>query len=378
VLERRWYRDIDFSLIFVVLALVGAGLLFIGSATHSTFAPTSEQFYHVRLQAMWVAVGLGAIGVVMLFDYSSWMRYANLLYILNLLLLGSVLFLGREVSGAQSWVQLGPARLQPSEISKILVIITLAAQLARLEGNWRGLRDYAYALLHIAPPMALILLQPDLGTSMVFMGILFGMMIVAGAPFLQVLGMYGAGLGAVVLTVYLHLAFGLPIPLKDYQLNRLLVFTNLEMDPLGAGYHMRQSLIAIGSGRLWGKGLFAGAQNQLDFLPAQHTDFIFSVVGEELGFVGAVLVLFLFFILIWRGLRIAAGARDLFGSLLAVGVVSMILFHILINVGMTIGIMPITGIPLPFLSYGGSSLLANCLGMGILLNIFFRRKKIRF
>jgi rod shape determining protein RodA len=223
-----------------------------------------------------------------------------------------------------------------------------------------------------------VLKQPDLGTSLAFVAITLGILVAAGAPGRILAPIVVAGLGSVIGAVVAHFRWGLPLPLEDYQLKRLIVFTNPGIDPLGSGYQLRQSIIAIGSGRLVGKGLFAGTQNQLRFLPFQHTDFIFSVIGEELGFIGGIAVLTLYLFVLWRGLRIAAMARDYFGALLSVGVVSMLAFHILINVGMTLGMMPVTGIPLPFMSYGGNSMITNMAAVGLLLNVYMRRHKIVF
>ncbi len=200
----------------------------------------------------------------------------------------------------------------------------------------------------------------------------------AGARLGHMLAIYGGGLACAVGAIAAHFRWGLPLPLKDYQLKRLVVFMNPGVDPLGAGYQLRQSVIAVGSGRLFGKGLFSGTQNQLRFLPFQHTDFIFSVIGEELGFVGGACILILYLLVIWRGVRIAASAKDTFGALLATGVVSMLAFHIIVNIGMTIGVMPVTGIPLPFMSYGGTSLVTNMVGIGILLNVHVRRHRTLF
>jgi rod shape determining protein RodA len=229
--------------------------------------------------------------------------------------------------------------------------------------------------------MLLILRQPDLGTSLVLMAILFGMLYVGGINTRIILTILGGGFLLVGVVLYAHFNFGLPIPLQDYQLQRLVVFLNPYNDGqggTGAGYHIIQSQIAIGSGSWWGLGYGQGSQVQLNFLPEHHTDFIFSVIGEELGFVRTVGVLGLYFLLLYRMIRIAAQAKDVFGALLVSGVASLYAFHILVNVGMTIGIMPVTGIPLPLLSYGGTSMLANMLALGIVLNVNLRRQKILF
>ena len=227
--------------------------------------------------------------------------------------------------------------------------------------------------------MLLILKQPDLGTSLVFLAITFAQLFVAGANRKLLFSLFGGGFFLAVLWITLHLNFPqVWIPLKEYQLNRLIIFLDPWKDMQGAGYHVIQSQIAIGSGGFWGKGLFHGSQNQLNFLPEQHTDFIFSVLGEELGFIGALVLLVLFLALFWQLIRIGQQAKDLFGILLVTGVVAKLAFHMFINIGMTCGIMPVTGIPLPFVSYGGSAMWSNLISIGIALNVYLRRKKLTF
>ncbi|MCR4398120.1 MAG: rod shape-determining protein RodA [Firmicutes bacterium] len=375
LVERRWKRDIDWALIGAVLALALLSLLTIASATQ---ALSSGDFSFVQRQALFVGLGIVAAAVAVTVDYSDLLKFSRFIYVGNLCLLASVLAWGRSSLGAQRWLELGPIALQPSELSKIGVVITLAAALVRREEEEKGWMTIVSGMLHVAPLTILVLKQPDLGTSLVFLAIAFGMFFVAGVPTRHLVLSLGLGLGGAVGATVAHFRWGLPLPLKDYQLKRLLVFVNPGLDPLGAGYHIRQSMIAVGSGKLFGKGLFAGTQNQLRFLPFRHTDFIFSVVGEELGFAGSMVVLLLFAFIIWRGLRIAAAARDAFGALIAAGVVSMLAFNILVNVGMTVGVMPVTGIPLPFMSYGGSSLLTNMVGVGLMLNVHLRRHRILF
>ncbi len=382
MIEKRLLRNLDFSMMATVMAIMVFGLVVIGSATQAYLAGSSDPYLFVKKQAAWIVVGWLAIFLVLTGDYTAWQRYAGALYGLSLALLAAVLVVGKVAMGAQRWIGFphptsGPLQIQPAEFAKLALIITLANHLARKEKveTWA---DFVSPLAHVGLPLLLVFAQPDLGTSLVFIGILVGMLFMAGAPVTKLGIIFGGGLAAAVGLVFLHFHFGLPLPLKDYQLMRLIVFVNPEVDRLGAGYHIIQSKIAIGHGGLLGKGLFYGTQNQLNFLPEQHTDFIFSVVGEELGFVGGATLLVLFLLLLWRGIRVAVQAKDQFGVLLATGVVSMILFHVLVNVGMTIGVMPVTGIPLPFVSYGGSSLLTNAVAVGILLNVYMRRQKIMF
>lgn len=371
--EKRLLRNLDFYLIAAVVVLTIISLTVIASA-RSGFG---DQVSFVRKQLIAAVLGSVIAAIILAMDYSDFSRYSTPIYAANLVLLATILVWGDTANGAQSWLDIGFFRFQPSEVAKVAIIITLANHLSKQErlDRWR---DLIPPVLHIAPPMALIMLQPDLGTSLVFLAILFGMLFIAGAPPGRLLLIGGGGLAAVVTWVVLHLRYGVWIPLKDYQIMRLIIFTNPQLEPIKSGYHIIQSRIAIGSGGPFGKGLFLGTQNQLKFLPEQHTDFIFAVIGEELGFIGGIGVLALYFFVLYRGILIATRSKDKFGALIAVGIVSMIAFHVLVNVGMTMGIMPITGIPLPLMSYGGTSLLANLGAMGLLLNIYMRRKKILF
>ena len=249
------------------------------------------------------------------------------------------------------------------------MIISLANLLDKKAGRLNSFKDIIPIFIYVGIPFLLVLKQPDLGTSLVFLAILFGMLFIAGIRMKLLATIVGAGI--MVAPLLWHF-------LKDYQKKRLTVFLDPNVDPLGSGYHIIQSKIAIGSGMLFGKGLFGGTQSQLNFLPENHTDFIFAVIGEELGFIGAVIILLLYFLLLYRGVKVAGAARDSFGMLLATGITSMLTFHVLVNVGMTAGIMPVTGIPLPLMSYGVSSLTTNLVSIGILLNIYMRRQKILF
>jgi rod shape determining protein RodA len=289
-----------------------------------------------------------------------------------------VLVLGHTAMGAQRWINIGPFVFQPSEFAKLIIIVTLADFLAGREGKLRNLKELIPCFVFVGVPMVLILLQPDLGTSLVFIAVLFGMLFIAAGRPLLVCGIFGAGLLGAIGMVWAHLKFGTWIPLHDYQLKRLIIFLDPWSDIQGAGYHVIQSQIAIGSSGFWGKGLMRGTQSFLEFLPIRHTDFIFSVLAEEFGFLGVLLLLTLFAVFLYRGVRIAAESRDLFGTLMAVGVVSMFAFHILVNIGMTVAIMPVTGLPLPLVSYGGSNMITNLAAIGVLLNIYLRRQKTIF
>lgn len=380
MLERRLLRNLDSSLMFAVFFLMVLGVIIVGSATKA------HELYYVKRQWAWIALGWTLILAVLTTDYNGWARYSSVIYWTNVGLLTAVMVLGRTALGAQRWLGLphpvkGPVFIQPSEFAKLAIIVTLACLLAR-QGRIRTWTDFLPSALHVGLPMALILLQPDLGTSLVFIAIIIGMLFLAGAPLGKLAMIFGGGFLAVAGTVWFEMKYLLPLgkefPLKAYQLRRLVIFLNPEQDKLGDGYHIIQSKIAIGSGGIFGKGLFQGTQNQLNFLPEQHTDFIFSVIGEELGLIGGIVLLSLFFFVIYRSFQVAGAAKDKFGMLLAVGVGSMFFFHVLVNIGMTVGVMPVTGIPLPFVSYGGSSMLTNAISVGMLLNVYMRRHKIMF
>ncbi len=366
--DRRLFRNFDYLLLFTAIAIMLVSLVVISSAT--LVNPTGDPNYFVKRQAIRIAVGFAVMFFVMTIDYTQFFRFSSHLYVLNLLLLVSLFFIGRESGGAQRWIDFRFFDLQPSEFAKIIIIISLARHLVSREGNFDSIFSVIPAFLHVALPMALIFMQPDLGTALVFIIILFGMLFMAGASVRHLLFYAVAGI-----------AVGFPLlwsKLKVYQKMRLTVFLNPEADPLGFGYQLMQSMIAIGSGGLRGKGLFEGTQSQLEFLPAQHTDFIFSVLAEEWGFIGGVVLLLLLLLLIYRVIRVASLARDTFGSLICIGVATMLTFQVLVNIGMTISIMPVTGLPLPFMSYGGSSTMANMMALGLVLNIGMRRHKLMF
>ena len=368
MLNRRLLRNLDFVTIILVGLLIVISLIIIGSATHIN-TPSEDRYWYVERQGVFALINVVIIFVMLHFDYRSLGKFANVLYAINLAMLLAVMFVGQSALGAQRWIQIGPISLQPSEFSKLIMIIAMANMLDKRSGKLDSFKDLIPIFLYMGIPFLLVLKQPDLGTSLVFLAILFGMLFIAGINTRHLMAIFGAGIA--FMPVFWHF-------LKDYQKKRLTVFIDPNVDPLGSGYHIIQSKIAIGSGMLFGKGLFGGTQSQLNFLPENHTDFIFAVIGEELGFIGAAIILFLYFLLLYRGIKIAGVARDNFGTLLATGITSMLTFHVLVNVGMTAGIMPVTGIPLPFMSYGVSALTTNMISIGILLNIYMRRQKIMF
>jgi rod shape determining protein RodA len=353
-------RNIDWVLVAATLALVAYGFVALASAAYG--AP--EAGYLLRTRAIHLVIGLIALTAMALLDYRRVAVLSPAIYVGSLLLLLSVFVVGETRLGAQRWITLGPfGGFQPSEVAKLGAIITLAWHLERIKVLPR-MRSLIPFVLHIAVPVLLIVKQPDMGTALVLLAVLVAMLYVGGARIADL-----AGLGAIA-------AVAAPIlwqVLHDYQRRRLTAFLDPGADPLGAGYALIQSKIAIGSGQLLGKGLFAGTQNVLRFIPEQHTDFIFTVIGEELGLVGGVVLLGLYLLWAWRALAIAAGARDRLGALIATGIVAMMIFHVVVNIGMTVGLMPVTGIPLPLISYGGTSLLVTLAATGMLLGIRLRR-----
>ncbi|TEB16457.1 Rod shape-determining protein RodA [Pelotomaculum sp. FP] len=390
--QSRLLKKVDYTLLLTVTTIILFSLVIIYSATKPTEVlpvvdgvnNSGDAFASVRRQLINIVLGFVAMGMALYIHYEDLAKHTKTLYILNLIMLGAVLFFGDSALGAQRWIEIGPFRFQPSEFSKLIIIICFAAFLNSRQGRLNSFRDLLPCFAFIGVPLLFILKQPDLGTSLVFMAIMFGMLFAAGARPSLLIGLLLGGLTLAILWIGAHFwleahnGFNLWIPLKEYQLKRLIIFINPWQDWHGDGYHIIQSQIAIGQGGLFGRGLFNGSQTHGNFLPIQETDFIFSVVGEELGFAGSVFLLFLFFVLIYRCIFIAINAKDNFGFLLAAGVVSMLTFHVLVNVGMTAGIMPVTGIPLPMFSYGGSNMITNLAALGILLNINMRRQKIVF
>ncbi len=370
-MDRRIFKNLDFTILAVVGCLIFIGLVMVFSTTRDNTAIThGNQFRMVEKQFLSVFIGL-IIGFLVLFvDYRISDRMSQLLYGLNIVMLVLVLTpLGTEKFGAQSWL----FNFQPAELSKIIIIITLGKYLSEKE-SLNSYYNFIGPFLHLLFPLALILLQPDLGTALVFIFIFFMMLYVAGASGWKIFTILLMGALAVAVMFLAHHFFHTPLLIKDYQVDRLTSFINPERDPKGSGYNVRQAVIAVGSGQFFGKGLFRGSQGRLGYLPVAYTDFIFAVLCEETGFIGAFIVLFLFFTLIWRGFRIAIQAKDKTGSIITTGIVSLFLFHILENIGMNIGIMPITGIPLPFLSYGGSAMIVNIIAISILSGIWARHQ----
>lgn len=385
--ERKLLKGFDSWMILALVLLLGASLLIMSTASINVIK--SDPYHYVKTQIVWIISGLIIAAVAAAIDYEHWRKLNWWIYGLNILLLVLVFVVGASAKGAQRWIPVaGGFSIQPSEFAKVLLIITFAHFLSDKRGKLNNFKDFITPLLFVMPPTLLIFLQPDLGTALVFGAIFIGMMFVAGANPLKFGAIIIGTITTAITAVYLHFATnlpwplsylqGIPLPLKDYQLNRLLVFMDPAKDTSGDGYHVIQSVWAIGSGGLWGKGYRGGTQGQLNFLPEHHTDFIFSVLGEEFGFIGTSIILFIFCIFLLRMITVGMKARDDYGMLITAGVVSMITFHILVNVGMASGIMPVTGIPLPFLTSGGSSMWANMLAVGFVLSVGLRGERPMF
>lgn len=358
-----YIKDFDWFILFLALMIAVVGVVEINSATQYN---KGEKVYLQPMykQIYWILLGLLLMLVAISFDYHAIVENVPYIYILALLALLTVLLVGQRVSGSKSWISLGAFKIQPSEFVKIAIVLTLARFLADIRAEYLTSREIAKASLLMGIPFGLVLLQPDLGSALTFIPIL-------------AVGLFLGGLKTkwlVAFTILSVLAVGAGwYNLKEYQKDRIYTFLKPESDPLGRGYHSIQSKIAVGSGGIFGKGVTKGTQTKLGFLPERQTDFIFSVIGEELGFVGSLGILICYFLIIMRSIHIAQTARDKLGIYVTMGAVSVILFHVLENIGMVVGIMPITGIPLPLLSYGGSSVLSTFVLLGLIINVRMRR-----
>jgi rod shape determining protein RodA len=368
VAVNRGRNKSDRILFGTMLALSGFGLLMIYSATSSAGSVGMER------QMIFVAAGLTVYAIISNIDYRELKNLIPIVSIVVLLGLFAV-YLFEPINGAQRWIPLGFFKLQPAEFAKVVVILLLAAVLAPSNRGEVGQRQITWptvfrAIFIVALPAVLVLFEPDLGTTLVFGFILFVMLFVAGATWRQMLALTAAAALGVIVTIQQGWLAG-------YQLDRIRVLFDPTIDPQGIGYNIQQSRYAVGSGQLFGRGLFAeGTQTSFEYVPEQETDFIFTAVAEQLGFVGGVLVVAAFAVIIWRLLVIAANARDRFGALIATGLAAMMVFHVFVNVGMTIGIMPVTGIPLPFLSAGGSFYLAMTLALGVANSVWLLRTPV--
>ncbi|HKV55436.1 MAG TPA: rod shape-determining protein RodA [Candidatus Binataceae bacterium] len=362
-LDRRMLYHFDWTVFVLVLALGGVGLLSVLSATWGGFHHGLDPL--VVRQLAWIGVGTALMTAAALFDYRALSSYAYPFYAVALGLLMVVAVAGQSTGGSRRWINLGLLKLEPSEVAKLAVVLVMVHYLREEppRGGWRAHQMLVPAIL-LAVPAVLVLKQPDLGTALILVLITATLVFVGGLNWRTM---------AVVMLAAVLAAPGAWHYMKPYQRERLVSFINPQSDPLGSGYHIIQSEIAIGSGGAWGKGLFKGTQARLNFLPEQTTDFIFSVYAEEFGFAGSMLLMALYAALIARGAWIARHARDRFGALLAVGVTGIIFWQVAINVGMASGMLPVVGITLPLVSYGGSSLIAMMAASGLLISINMRR-----
>ncbi len=356
------FRDFDWPLLGMVLLLCTVSVFEIYSAT----LHTKYEHFHTK-QLYWICGGIVLMFVMSKVDYHRLLDFVWWVYGFCLLSLVAVKLVGTKVLGARRWIKLGPMHFQPSEWVKLVLIVMVAHYFANLGGRRLTWGDIFKAIGLVGIPMLLVLLQPDLGTALTYTPILLAGLFLGGIHWKQ-----AAILGAVGLVMVVG-AWSSGKVLKPYQKARLTSFLNPDNDPKGSGYQIRQSLIAVGSGGVWGKGAEQGSQTQGDFLPIPHADFIFAAFSEEHGFTGAFLVLLLYFVILMRLIQNAQTAADMSGSLLVMGVVAVLTFQIAVNVGMVIGFMPVTGIPLPLMSYGGSSVLFTFLALGVVMNVRMRR-----
>jgi rod shape determining protein RodA len=402
--ENRLIRSLDRGLLLAVAGLVFCGLIAIYSATLGSDSPIIR--LNFMRQVFWVVVASLVLTATVMLPTRFFYEYAYPAYLICNVLLIAVIFFGIG-TGTKRWIAMGPVWLQPAEFAKIGVILALAKFLSQGNRKLDDFRDLGLAFAFVFIPMVLVMRQPDLGSALVFMALFLPMLHWAGVPnsvlfvliapvvtFFCAFSYYSFLIAMLVISVVLlllrrgmlffvtnfviNIGVGILTPilwnlLKEYQKQRILTFLGLVQDPKGLGYQVIQSKVAIGSGGFLGKGFLDGTQTHLRFLPEQHTDFIFCVVGEEFGFIGALVILSLYLFVIWKGINISVNAKRKFASLLVFGGVVVILFQIMVNIGMTVGIMPVTGIPLPFLSYGGSSLLTNFILIGLMVNVSQKR-----
>ncbi len=405
-MTERWFKQVDPWLLLAVFGLIGMGLVALYSSSYPAIQSGKGTNYFM-FQLFWVLVGTIGMVIIAFIPHRTFFNLSYVFYGLALLLLLMVLFVGTRGMGATRWLRLGPFNIQPSEIAKIATLMAVARYLASERININQVRYFLTASMFFLLPFLLIVKQPDLGTGLVFIvmvlpvfywaGLNTGNLFLIIIPFLTLIasfnyyaffGVMGILVGylgysrrplrVAIVNFLLNIFIGMITPflwnqLQPYQKKRILTFANPESDPLGAGYQVIQSMVAIGSGGLTGKGFLQGSQTQLRFLPEQHTDFIFAVIGEEFGFVGVTLGLFLFTLLLFRIFRIASLVKSRYFSILSVGIATVIGFHMVINIGMTIGLLPVTGLPLPFISYGGSAMLTNLGMIGMLLNFYRHR-----
>lgn len=372
MIDRRLFKYFDWLSLLIIIILSLIGILTIYSATRPL--PGMEQEVYYQKQLYWLVLSILCVFIFMLFDYKWLKGYGYIIFTIGLILLVVVLFIGKTGMGAQRWLSLGFVSFQPSEFFKLFFIIALARYLSNLEQAESKQFQFDFldilkpAGLFLLVPMILIMKQPDLGTSLMLLFIFVSMILTAGVK--RKVLILTVSVSLIALPFVNHIFWN---GLKSYQKNRIIAFLNPDIDPKGIGYQLKQSKISIGSGGFTGKGYLKGTQGPLRFLPERHTDFIFSIFGEEWGLIGSLFLLSLYLLLFLRALDTAIRARDMFGTFLTTGVTAMMYFYFTTNIGMTLGIMPVVGVPMPFMSYGGTALLSNYMAVAFLMNVRTRR-----
>ncbi|MCX8031172.1 MAG: rod shape-determining protein RodA [Thermodesulfovibrionales bacterium] len=366
-IDRRLIKEFDWVTFSIAILLSLIGIFTIFSATRPPLETSPHPDYFIK-QIIWLIISLIVLFVSVFFDYIWYKRFSYILYFIGIFLLLVVLFLGKTSMGAQRWINIGFFSFQPSEIFKLIFILAISNYLSNCNESIINRISIKALIIFALIPILLVLKQPDLGTSILLMFLFAVLFITKGINkriliFVLVLGLISAPFIG-------HISWN---SLKDYQKNRIIAFLDPDIDPTGIGYHINQSKITIGSGNFFGKGYLKGTQGALKFLPEKHTDFIFSIFAEEWGFFGSVILLFLYLLLFIRGIGTAMIAKDEFGRLVASGISAMFFIYFFVNISMTLGMMPVVGVPMPFMSYGGTALLTNFIAVGILINIRMRR-----
>jgi rod shape determining protein RodA len=365
MIDRRLIENFDWSILLVVLSIVGIGLVSLYSALYPQIQANPTHNLFIR-QLVWLGIGFCFLFLTLLIDYQRLDMVSTWFFLVSLLLLIVVLVVGKEINGSKRWISLLGMQFQPSEMMKIAIVLKLASHFSSQDISfYPSLKQLLLPIGLTLVAVLLILLEPDLGTALCILATTTTIIFFMGIRWRYILAFLVA-VTIMIQPIWEHV-------LKPYQKKRILILLDPDLDPLGAGYHIRQSKIAIGSGMFWGKGFLNGTQNKLQFLPEKHTDFIFSVWAEEWGFLGCALLLVLFGLLIALSLRVALRSKDRFGSLLVIGMGGLILWQVVINLGMVIGVLPVVGITLPFVSYGGSSLVILCIAIGIVQNVGMRK-----
>jgi rod shape determining protein RodA len=364
-IDRRMIKNFDWKVLILALIITLIGIITIYSANFTEYGGDFLSVVYVKKQIIWFFISIGVMLIFLTFDYSLLEEYAIHIYIVNIILLIAVMFFGKKSLGAQRWLSFGGISIQPSELFKLTTVIIVAKFFSK-EDKLKGysLLELTKLIVMILIPVLLIVKQPDLGTGLLILALFVSMLLFVGINFSSIIKVVTGAL------LFIPLFWNF---LKPYQKNRILTFIFPERDPLGAGYHIIQSKIAVGSGKLFGKGYLHGTQNKLNFLPEEHTDFIFSVFAEEWGFIGCAILILLYLIFFILLIKISNKAKDNFGALLVLGIMFIFFWQFFINIGMVIGILPVVGIPLPLISYGGTSLVVSYALIGLAINVAMRR-----